>query len=201
MEFLCKNKNTDCNLLVDRHFQSQWEWDVQYQYTHPVQVSQIVVLWKWHASRNHLPYLVRSITHPRPIFRYNSHRTSEVSHGKCNGFMTFWATYILGQMSEDEEMPPSVSLSLKCWMCCLFLKHTAFIWDLHVRHSQNTRKLNDGIWGHWRYGLLQPYVLKFNILLHFRDRVGPRLQACFFQNKCYHIIIIYTVKRHRLGPN
>jgi hypothetical protein len=48
---------------------------------------------------------------------------------------------------------------------------------------------------------LPSYVLKFNILQHFRDRTGPCLQTCFFQNKYYHIIIIYTVIRQRLGSN
>jgi hypothetical protein len=99
-----------------------------------------VVLWKWHASRNHLPFPVRSIPHPGPMFRYNSHRASEVSHGKCYGFIISSLTYSPGQMSEDEDMPPSVFLSLKFWMCSLFLKQTAFIWDLQVRHNHNTQE-------------------------------------------------------------
>jgi len=124
---------------IDFHYQSQWEWDVQYQYICLVEVSHTVVLWKWHASRNHLPYPV-SIPHPGSMLGYNSHRASEVSCGKCNGFITSLATYSLGQMSEDEDMQQSVFLSLKCWMCSLFLKQTAFIWDLWVRHNHNTQE-------------------------------------------------------------
>jgi len=39
VEFLCKNKNINCNLQIDFHYQSQWERDVQYQYIRLVEVS------------------------------------------------------------------------------------------------------------------------------------------------------------------
>jgi hypothetical protein len=46
-------------------------------------------------------------------------------------------------------------------------------------------------------GFFPSYVTKFNTL-RFGDRLGPRLQACFFQNKWYCIIIICTVIKHGL---
>jgi len=35
-------------------------------------------------------------------------------------------------------------------------------------------------------------------MLHFGDRTGPLLQACFFQSTCYHLVIIHTVIKHRI---
>lgn len=35
-------------------------------------------------------------------------------------------------------------------------------------------------------------------MLHFKDRTGSLLQACFFQNPCYHLVIIHTVIKHRI---
>jgi len=35
-------------------------------------------------------------------------------------------------------------------------------------------------------------------LVGFRERIGPHQQACFFQNNCDYIIIIYMVTKHGL---
>lgn len=43
-------------------------------------------------------------------------------------------------------------------------------------------------------------VLKFNTL-RFRNRIGPCLVACVFQNKSYCIINFYTVIKHGLESN
>jgi len=43
-------------------------------------------------------------------------------------------------------------------------------------------------------------VLKFNTL-SFRNRIGPCLVVCVFQNKSYCIIIFYTVIKHGLESN
>ena len=56
------------------------------------------------------------------------------------------------------------------------------------------------IWIHWLYGLFTSHVLKFNTV-RFGNRIGPRLHAFFFQNKCYHLIIIYTVIKHGAQSN
>jgi hypothetical protein len=57
-----------------------------------------------------------------------------------------------------------------------------------------------GIGIHLLYGLFPSYVLKFNPLLRFADRIGPPLQACFFKNRCYCTIIICTVIKSPIPP-
>jgi hypothetical protein len=58
-----------------------------------------------------------------------------------------------------------------------------------------------GIGIHLLYALFPPYVLQFNPLLCFADRIGPFLQACFFKNRCYCTIIIYTVIKYTVYPH
>jgi hypothetical protein len=54
---------------------------------------------------------------------------------------------------------------------------------------------------HLLHALFPSYVLTFNPLLRFTDRIGPPLQACFFKNRCYCTIIIFTVIKYTVHPH
>ena len=50
------------------------------------------------------------------------------------------------------------------------------------------------LWMHWLYGLFSSYVLIFNTLLSVRDRIAPHFNLCFFQHKCYYVIIFHYIR-------
>ena len=76
-----------------------------------------------------------------------------------------WSSLIYSSFVEEELLstaPCSANLQV--------------IWSLWVG------RWTDVCWIHGLYRLLSSHVLKWNMLLLIGDRVGPRLQACFFQH-------------------